>query len=134
MEDPEKLVEQARSSTWGYIRFPRGTVLFMRLNSEQVVLLEPDGGYFYPYRESVRSTEMPNEEVLASALTVLPRIVLKKIAKFTSQPRTMQEIEQAFPDARAWHLRHLGFLADVGRRQRKIVSQWAGYDLLKFVR
>lgn len=133
MDDPDSLIEKAKASSWGYIRFPRGTVLFMRLNSEQVVLVEPDGGYFYPFRERINLIEVPNQKVLASALTGLSPRVLDSIAKFTSQPRTIREIEERFSDVQAWRLRRLGFLADAGRRERRIVSQWVGYDLSKLL-
>jgi len=41
----------------------------------------------------------------------------------------MQEIEVEFPNAEAWRLRKLGILKDVGRRNRRIVSDWAGWHL-----
>jgi hypothetical protein len=133
MNDSEDLIVKARASEWGFIDFPRGRVLFMRLNAEQVVLVEPGGGFFYPYQEITHLVEMPDPETLASALSGVPTERLGGVAAYTREPRTMNEIETQFPGVEAWRLRRLGFLADVGRRQRRIISQWVGYDLSRLV-
>jgi hypothetical protein len=125
VNDLEELASWAQSTDWGFIDFPRGRVLFMRLNLEQVVLVEPDGGYFYPSDEPIHLIQMPDAKILASALS--------GVSAFTSQPRTMSEIEAQFQGVEAWRLRRLGFLSDVGRKQRRIVSRWVGYDLSQMV-
>jgi hypothetical protein len=113
--------------TWGYIDLPRGKVLCAGLNAEQIVLIEPNGGYFYPYDEKIQPHQAPSDDDLACALSGVPIDVLKAIATFCSEPRSMREIEDQFPGVKAWHLRRLGFLRDTGRRSRAIVSQWVGY-------
>lgn len=133
MKDSEDLVAKALASEWGFLEFPRGKVLFMRLNREQVVLIEPGGGYFYPYQEATQLVEMPDPETLASALSGVTAERLDAIAVYTTEPRTTIEIETQFPGVEAWRLRRLGFLTDVGRRQRQIISRWVGYDLARMV-
>lgn len=133
MDDPNDIVAKARSSEWGFIDFSRGRVLFMRLNSEQVVLIEPSGGYYFPFHERTRCVPMPDAKTLASALAGAPPEHLDAIAAFTCEPRTMREIEAQFVGVEAWRLRQLGLLTDVGRKQRRIISQWAGYDLHRLV-
>jgi hypothetical protein len=128
-----KLLDKARGSQWGCIEFSRGKVLFMRLNKERIVLVEPDGGYFYPLIEPMHSAEMPPAEGLATALSGVSSERLGVIAKFTNEPRTMVEIDSQFPGVEAWRLRHIGVLVDVGRRQRRIISKWFGYEVSKLV-
>jgi len=105
----------------------------MRLNAEQIVLIEPKGGYYYPLDESMQPVEMPDAETLATALSGVPLERLQVAAAFTMEPRTMREIETQFPGVEAWRLRRLGLLVDVGRRQRQIISQWNGCDLSRLV-
>lgn len=125
---------KARAAEWGHVHLARGKVLCMRLDTEKVVLVEPEGGYMYLSSFEVDPTPMPEVKELACALTDLSADELSAVSEFCSQPKTMQEIEDAFPDIEAWRLRRLGLLRDVGKKGRRIISQWAGYDLDHLVR
>ncbi len=129
MESTDTLIRKARESSWGIIHFPRGNVLCMQISKDQVVLVEPEGGYFYPYKERITQVTMPEENLLASALSGVSTKTLEETAGFYSEPRTMDELESKFPGVEAWRLRRLGILRDVGRRNRKIVSRWSGYTM-----
>jgi hypothetical protein len=129
MDSTETLIRKARESRWGLIHFPRGKVLCMQISNDQAVLVEPDGGYYYPYKQRIAQVAMPEEGLLASTLSGVSTKTLEEIAGFCSEPRTMDELESKFPDVEAWRLRRLGILRDVGRRNRKIISQWSGYTM-----
>jgi len=92
-------------------------------------LVEPDGGYFYPMPGEVEITEMPDERTLVSAITGATSEDLEGLRNFCTVPRTMQEIVSQFPAVTPWRLRKFGILKDVGRRDRRIVSEWAGWSL-----
>jgi len=97
MSSPEDLVAKARSSEWGFIEFSHERVLFMRLNSKQVLLIEPSCGYFFPDEDECKqSTKMPDAKTLASTLSGVSSECLDAIEVFASEPRTMREIEAAF--------------------------------------
>ena len=132
MEDPGSL-EKARSSRWGYLNLERGRVLCVHVSRDKVVLVEPDGGYFFPMPGEVKYIPMPDERTLVSAITGVKFEDLESLSTFCSEPRTMQEIEGQFPGVRAWRLRKLGLLRDTGRRDRRIVSTWAGCDLIELL-
>ena len=129
LANPDDVIERARAAKWGYAKLARGRVLCVWVAKDKVVLAEPDGGYFYPMPGEVDSTETPDDQMLAAALTGLAADELEAIRNFCAQPRSMDEIEEEFPDAEAWRLRKLGILKDVGRRKRKIESVWAGWEL-----
>ena len=129
MSSSRNSTDRARQSCWGYMNIRRGRILCIYVDDEKVVLVEPDGGYFFPMPAEVEPTEMPDERTLVSALTGLSFEVFQAISNFCSAPRTMQEIEDEFPGVEAWRLRRMGILKDVGRRKRRIVSKWAGWHL-----
>jgi len=123
-------IDKALQAQWGYLNFRRGRVLCVQVEDDKVVLVEPDGGYFYPMPDEVEPTEMPDERTLVSAVTGSTCEDLKGLSNFCAVPRTMQEIEGQFPGVAAWRLRKLGMLKDVGRRNRRIVPEWAGCSLV----
>lgn len=129
MSDCEKLTDMARQARWGHLKLQRGRVLCFQVDDEKVVLVEPDGGYFYPMPGEFEPTEVPDERTLVSAVTGVPYEDLEALRNFCATPHTMQEIENKFPAIVAWRLRRLGILKDVGRRNRRIVSEWAGWSL-----
>lgn len=129
MIDVGNSIDKALQCQWGHLNFERGRVLCVQVEDDMVVLVEPDGGYFYPMPGEVEPTEMPDEQTLVSTVTGLTYEDLEALSNFCAVPRTMQEIEDEFPDVVAWHLRKLGILKDVGRRNRRIVSEWAGWSL-----
>jgi len=130
LSNGENSIEKARQARWGYLDLQRGRVLCVHVGDEKVVLVEPDGGYYYPMPGEVEPTGMPDERILVSALTGLTFEDLQAISNFCSEPRTMQEIEDEFPDVEAWRLRRMGILKDAGRRNRRIVSEWAGWHIV----
>ena len=122
-------IDKALHAQWGHLNFLRGRVLCVRVENDKVVLVEPNGGYFYPTPDEVEPTERPDERTLVSAVTGSTYEDLEALRNFCAVPRTMQEIEGEFPGVAAWRLRKLGILKGVGRRSRHIVSQWAGWSL-----
>lgn len=122
-------IDRAPQVQWGYLNFQRGRILCAQVEDEKVVLVEADGGYFYPRPGEVEPTERPDERTLVSAVTGATYEDLEALSNFCAVPRTMQEIECEFPAVAAWRLRKLGILKDVGRRNRRIVSEWAGWSL-----
>jgi hypothetical protein len=129
MSDCEKLIDMVRQARWGYLKLQRGRVLCFQVDDEKVVRVEPDGGYFYPMPGEFEPTEMPDERTLVSAVTGVPYEDLEALRDFCATPHTEQEIQNKFPAVVAWRLRKLGILKDVGRRNRRIVSEWAGWSL-----
>jgi len=126
---PNNTLDKARNAHWGYLDFERGRVLCIQISKDKVVLVEPDAGYFFPMPGEVKTTPMPDEDNLVSAITGIYVEDLDTFKVYCSEPRTMQEIEDKFPNIQAWRLRKLGVLKDTGRRGRSIVSLWSGYDL-----
>lgn len=129
----DEAVARAKSAVWGYALLRRGKVLCMRFDPERVVLVEPDGGYLYIPHSEVERCEMPQEMVLASAITGTNPGLLAEISEFCAEPRTMEEVEDQFPNVEAWRLRKCSLLKDAGRRNRRIVSVWNGADLPRLV-
>jgi hypothetical protein len=122
-------MEKAGMAQWGYLNFARGRILCIRVSGDKVILVEPDGGYFYPMPGEIEPAEVPDERTLLLAITSAAFEDLEALHDFCAQPRTMQEIEDKFPDVEAWRLRKLGILRDSGRRNRRIVLQWVGWSL-----
>jgi len=122
-------MDRALNTQWGYLNFQRGRVICVHVEDDKVVLVESDGGYFYPMPGEVELTEMPDEPTLVSAITGVDYENLELLRSFCASPRTMQEIEDKFPSVEAWRLRKLGILKDVGRRSHRILSEWAGWQL-----
>jgi hypothetical protein len=122
-------IDRALNTQWGYLNFQRGRVICVHVEDDKVVLVESDGGYFYPMPGEVELTEMPDEPTLVSAITGVDYENIELLRSFCASPRTMQEIEDKFPSVEAWRLRKLGILKDVGRRSHRILSEWAGWQL-----
>jgi hypothetical protein len=125
---------RALVSEWGYATFQRGRVLCMRLDPEKVMLIEPEGGYMYLVSKEIEAVPMPDTQSIACALTGLKAGDLDAVSKFCCVARTMKEVEDEFPSVQAWRLRRLGLLRDIGKKSRRIVSVWAGYDLEHLLR
>lgn len=129
----DELVDRARAEVWGYALLRRGKVLCMRFEPKRVVLVEPNGGYLYIPISDVERCEMPQDILLASAITGTTPELLTELSAFCAEPRTMQEIKDQFPEVEAWRIRKSEILKDVGRRNRRIVSVWDGVNLQKLV-
>ncbi len=119
-----------RGDRWGYVRFNGERLFCLRVDSalgEKLVLI-PGGPVFLDAK--VTPAPAPDAKGLALALTELSEAKLQAISRFCAEPRTMEEINAELSDSNcpAWYLRRLGILRDAGRRGRRIVSVWSGYD------
>jgi len=130
---PNNMFDKARNAQWGYLDFERGRILCIQISDDKVILVEPDAGYFFPMPGEVKSTPMPDVDTIISTITAIKVEDLDSFKVYCSEPRTMKEVEDQFPNIQAWRLRKLGVLKDTGRRGRTIVSIWAGYDLNKLL-
>jgi len=83
---------------------------------------------YYPFEEPIEPTQGPETDLLASILSGVPQETIHSISQFCMEPRTMVEIEEKYPGVEAWRLRYLGFLEDVGKKGRRIISKWRGYQ------
>jgi hypothetical protein len=127
-----------RSAQWGFVTRAGDQLPFVRVDDERIAVLlgtqnaevwyvnELEGAYG-PI-EKVENIPTPDQTALACALTGLSQEDLMRLQTFCAEPRTMDEIDEEFPEAEAWQLRHSGILRDVGRKNRKITSVWEGYS------
>lgn len=126
-----------REAQWGYVTRSGSRHLYVQLDDERIAVLFGSLGaevwYFLELEKEITSMEpapRPDAAALASALTELSSEDLSRLEAFCAEPRTMDEIEESLPDGgQAWFLRKLGVLRDTGKKGRKIVSVWAGYNL-----
>jgi hypothetical protein len=129
MSNSRRSKDWTSEARWGYLNFRRGRVLCVWVEKDKVLLIEPDGGYFYPMPGEVEPAKEPKDRTLLSAVSGASYENLEAISSFCAAPRTMEEIESEFPGIEAWRLRKLGMLKDVGRRNRRIVSEWVGWSV-----